>query len=583
MSEPEKSSYLIKRLFGMFIKQHVNKMAIAASLMIVTALCTGANALLLQPVIDDVFAGNDKHMLILIVGAVVAVAFINGLANYGQNFMMRCIGQKIVIDMQTTLYKHMLGMDLANIGKDNSGKLISRFTNDIHLLRNSTSTVMVGLIKESLTFIALVSVMFYQSVTLSLIVFIAFPIAVVPILRLGKRMRKISTGIQVELGEFTSRLDETFKGIRVIKAYQQEETETAHAGGVLSKLYTLYVKAARVQSAASPIMELLAGIAIGAVIWYGGSQVMAGETTAGKFFSFIGAVLMTYKPLKTISNMNTILQEGMAAATRLFELLDTEPTIIDAPNAVPLIITKAPKINFNHVQFTYQGAELPALNSVDFDIKGGQTVALVGPSGGGKSTIMNLLLRFYDTTGGTICIDDTPIKDITISSLRKSISIVNQDVFLFDGTVAQNIAYGRPEASLEDIKQAATHAAAHDFISQLDNGYDTQVGQSGNRLSGGQRQRIAIARAILKDAPILLLDEATSALDSISEKKIQSALERLMKNRTSIVIAHRLSTVIHADNIIVIKKGKVVEQGTHEQLLKSGKEYQRLYKGLEKQ
>lgn len=576
----DNSVYLVRRLFKVFIQPYLHKIFLAIGLMIVVALCTTGNALLLEPTIDKIFSQKDMSMLRLIVTALLTITLINGVATYGQNFIMRCLGQKIVIDMQLALYRHVLGADLAYFGKDASGKIISRFTNDIQILRLSVSTVLVGLIKELLTFVFLVGVMFYQSVELSLVVFVAFPLAIYPILKLGRKMRKISHGIQEELGEFTVRLDETFKGIRVIKAYQQEEVEVARASSMLGRLYKLYVKAARIQAAASPMMEILGGIAVASVIWYGGSQVIEGVTTSGKFISFLGAVLMAYRPLKVISSLNTGLQEGLAAARRLFILLDQPPAIVNMEGALPVKFSRNSSIKFQGVYFEY-APKKPAIQGLDLTIRAGTKVALVGPSGGGKSTIMNLILRFYDPDRGTITIDKTQIKHITIESLRRQIAIVSQEVFLFEGTISQNIAYGKPNATPEEIKQAAIAAAADEFIQELPYKYDTMVGEGGMTLSGGQRQRIAIARAVLKDAPILLLDEATSALDPISERKIQTALNHLMEGKTSLVIAHRLSTVMNADIIYVLKKGKVVECGTHHELLAQAGEYSKLYKVLE--
>jgi ATP-binding cassette, subfamily B, bacterial MsbA len=576
----DNSLYLMRRLFNGFMRPYLKKILAAMVLMVIVALCVVAQAKLIEPTIDKIFLNKDSQMLYWIVGAVVVIALIHGAAAYGQSFIMRCLGQKIVIDMQLALYRHILGSDLAYFGKDASGKIISRFTNDIQLLRMSVSTVMVGIIKELLTFVGLVGVMFYQDITLSLVVLIFFPFGIYPILKLGRKMRKVAHGIQEELGSFTVRLDESFKGIRVIKAYQQEQAEVQRAETMLGKLYKLYVKAARIQAASSPIMEILGGVAFASVIWYGGSQVIAGGTTPGKFFSFLGAVLMAYRPLKVVSSLSTGLQEGLASARRLFMLLDEPPLVVNMQNAMPVHFGKESVIKFHDVHFQY-APKKPALQGVELMVQAGKKIALVGPSGGGKSTIMNLMLRFYDPDQGTITIDNHQIKHATIESLRQHMAVVSQEVFLFDGTVAQNIAYGKPGASQTDIVRAATAAAADEFIQELPNKYETMVGEGGLTLSGGQRQRIAIARAILKDAPILLLDEATSALDPISERKIQTALNHLMEGRTSLVIAHRLSTVMNADIIYVLKKGKVVESGSHVELLANAGEYSRLYKGLE--
>jgi subfamily B ATP-binding cassette protein MsbA len=575
----ESSSYLIKRLLGTYIGPYKNRLLMAILCMMLVAATTGAVAWILQPVIDDIFVNKDRSKLIIIAVGVFAIFVVRGLATYGQDYLMQCFGQRIITDMQTELYKHLLYSDLALLSGESSGKTISRFTNDISRLRASTIIITTGLSKELLTLIALVGVMFFQSFTLAVIAFTAFPVAIYPIIRLGKKMRKISNKTQDQLGDFTVRLDETFKGARVIKAYRQEKFEITRATASIEKIYHLFTRAARNQAATSPLMETVGGAAIAAVILYGGSQVINDAMTSGQFVSFITAVMAAYKPAKTLSGMNSNLQEGLAAARRVFALLDVKPKITDKENAVALP-GNAHNISFDNVKFSYD-AKKSALNGVSFDVPNGKTIALVGPSGGGKSTIMNLVLRFYDPDDGVIKVEGVDIKDVTLASLRGSIAFVSQDITLFDDTVAANIAYGRPEASMEEIRKAAIDAAADEFISELPDGYNAMIGQGGMTLSGGQRQRISIARAMLKNAPILLLDEATSALDPISEKKIQKALERLMQGRTTIVIAHRLTTVENSDLIYVIKGGKVVESGVHKELIGQGGEYSRLYKGLE--
>jgi subfamily B ATP-binding cassette protein MsbA len=548
--------------------------------MVVVASATAANAWMMEPVLDDIFLNKDKTMLLIVPIAVFTITVIKGFAAYGQAVIMRFVGQRIVTDMQYQLYNHLLHADIGSLQEESSGKIISRFTNDINILRRSVSNVVTGFAKEIFTLVFLIGVMFYQSFTLSVIAFGAFPLAIYPIIRLGKRMRKVSHKTQEELGEFTNQLDETFQGIDVIKAYQRENFEAKRSKKILERLFDLYIKAARTEAATSPIMESLGGVAIAAVIWYGGLQVVEGNTSPGSFFSFITALIMAYKPMKSLSGLNTALQEGLASAKRLFILLDVQPTIVNKPKAVSLDKIDG-NIELAKVHFSYN-EEGKALDGVSLKVPKGKTVALVGPSGSGKSTIMNLILRFYDVADGQLLIDNHDIRDITLHSLRQHIAIVNQHVTLFDDTIAANIAYGKPGASQKEIEAAAKAAAADEFIKDLPQQYKTVIGQNGFALSGGQRQRLAIARAMLKNAPILLLDEATSALDSISEKKVQKALEKLMKGRTTIVIAHRLSTVENADKIFVLKKGKVIESGKHKTLLKKGGEYSNLHLGLEK-
>jgi ATP-binding cassette, subfamily B, bacterial MsbA len=570
------SSILIKRLLREYIRPYSGKLIAAVLAMIVVAAATAANAWMMQPALDTIFLKHDRTMLMIIPVAVFLIAIIKGFGTYFQSLLMKYVGQRIITDMQLTLYEHLLYADMAMLHRQSSGKLISRFTNDITVMRRSVSNVLTGIAKELLTVVFLVGLMFYQSLTLSLIAFTVFPIAVYPIIRLGKRMRKISHRTQEELGNYTSQLDETFQGIRTVKAYGREPHEIGKARGIIEGIFALYIKAARTESGSSPIMEALSGIAIAAVIWYGGTQVINGTTTPGSFFSFITALIMAYKPVKNLADLNTSLQEGLASAKRLFAILDITPAITDSPNATALEV-KGGHIVLNNVSFHYATGK-QALNHLSLEVPAGKTVALVGASGSGKSTIMNMVLRFYDPDSGTITIDGTNIKDVTIASLRESIALVSQDIVLFDDTVRTNIAYGKClNVNDEEIISAAKSAYAHDFIMQLPQGYDTIIGQHGASLSGGQRQRLAIARAILRNSPILLLDEATSALDPISEQQIQAALAQFTQNRTTLVIAHRLSTVINADIIHVVSSGSIIESGTHMELMALEGEYTRLY------
>jgi subfamily B ATP-binding cassette protein MsbA len=539
------------------------------------ALTTSANVSMIKPALDKIFFSRDKEMLMLIPGAVMIISFVNGIASYFQNLLMKFVGQRIVTDMQLRLYEHLLNSDIAVLNQESSGKLISRFTNDIVTMRGAVSNLLTGIAKEFLTVIFLIGVMFYQSVTLSLITFIVFPLAIFPIIRLGKRMRKIAGKTQEQLGHYTSQLDETFRSIRIVKSYRQEQFEISKARKIVEGIFNLYVKAARTDALASPIMETISGIAIASVIWYGGLQVINGVTTAGGFMTFIVAFITAYKPVKSLAGLNTNLQEGLSAAKRLFTFLDIKPVIKDKENAFTLKVDNG-YIKLDKVSFCYHSSKL-ALKELSLDIPAGKTIAIVGRSGGGKSTIVNLLLRFYDPSHGNIFIDDQNIADVTIASLRENIAIVTQDVMLFDDTVMANIAYGKQNATEEQIIEAAKAASANDFIMEMPEGYNTIIGHHGSKLSGGQRQRLSIARAVLKDAPILILDEATSSLDPIAEHEIQQALEQLRKDRTTIVIAHRLSTIENADRIYVMKNGEIAESGTHTELLDLGKEYAKLY------
>lgn len=568
--------YLIGRLWRDYIHGQKHKLLLAVACMMIGAGATAANAWMLQPALDEIFLKHDTRMLTLIPLAVMVIAFVNSIATYSQNILMRVAGQRIIANMQAQLFAHCLQSDLALFHDQAPGRLISRFTNDIQMMRAAVSNVLTGVAKEAMTSVFLVGVMIYQSPVLAAMAVLLFPTAFAPILRMGRRMRKLSGKTQEELGLLTARLDETFQGVRVVKAYAQEDREVSRASAVIERLHTLYVKASRVQVLASPLMELLSSVLIAGVIWYGGTQVISGKTSPGAFFSFIAAMIMAYRPVKSVASLNTQLQEGLAAASRLYALLDTPPTIQDAPDAKPLV-TGGGKITFDNVHFTYQKDNPAGVHGLSLTVAPGSMVALVGPSGAGKSTLFNLLLRFYDIQGGEIQIDGQELRSLQLKSLRQHIAYVSQDTVLFDDSVAANIAYGRPDASLDEIMAAAKKADAHEFIGRMSEGYDTQIGPHGVKLSGGQRQRLAIARAILKDAPILLLDEATSALDTASEKSVQAALERLMEGRTTLVIAHRLSTVLHADKICVIDAGQMVESGTHADLLEKRGLYAALY------
>jgi len=543
--------------------------------MIVVAATTAANAWLMEPVLDKIFVQREMRMLLLIPLAVIAIAIIKAVATYGQTILMKYIGQKVITDMQLTLYEHLLESDVSLFQEHSSGRLLSRFSNDIQVIRRTLANILTNVIKESFTMVFLLGVMIYQSMTLSLIACAAFPIAILPMYRLSRRMRKVAGQTQEQLGDFTAQLDGTFQGIRVVKAYGRESYEVGKAREFMNKIFKLYFKAAKIESASPPVMEMLSGFAVAMVVWYGGSQVIHGHTTPGAFFSFIAALLMAFKPSKSMSGLNSSLQEGLASVRRYFAVLDDKPKVVDRPDAISYKPSGG-EIVFDRVNFRYH-PERPALNDLSLIVHPGKKVALVGESGGGKSTIMNLILRFYDTDKGTITIDGADIASLQIKSLRKQIAFVGQETILFDDTVKANIAYGCPDVGEDEIVAASYAAAAHDFIVELPQGYDTLVGQHGLRLSGGQRQRLTIARAMLKNAPILLLDEATSSLDPVSEHQIQLALERLMKNRTTVVIAHRLSTVIHADFIYVISDGRVVEAGNHTELLAKNGEYTRLF------
>ena len=566
---------LISRLARYHLRPQTGRFAVAIICMLIVAAASAAMLYLLKPVLDDILISQDRTLLYIIPGAIFGLALVTGLAGYVEAVYMEIIGHRLVSDLQFSMYARLIHADLALFHGTATGVLISRFTNDANALRASIARSITGLVKSTLMLSGYVLVMFLMNWLLALIAFVVFPLAIYPIVRIGKRMRKVFTSTQIELGEFTTLLDETFQGARHVKAYTMEERETERAAALIEKLFSLYRKVARTQAISRPLMETLGGIALAAVILVGGLWVMEAVLTPGELVTFIAALLAAYRPMKDIANLNVTLQQGLAAAQRVFNVMDTEPEIVDRPGAKILEAVEG-DIRFDHVSFSY-GDNIAALNNIDLSISAGQTVALVGPSGAGKSTILNLIPRFYDCGQGQVTIDGIDVRDATLASLRGAIALVSQEITLFDDTVRANIAYGRQGASEDDIIAAARGADAHEFISALKDGYDTHVGGRGLKLSGGQRQRIAIARAMLKNAPILLLDEATSALDSETERQVQTALSKLTQGRTTVVIAHRLSTVIGADRIYVMDSGRILETGTHAELLAKGGAYTRLH------
>ena len=573
--QPMSSQALVARLYRGHIRRHLAKLSFAAFCMVLVAAATAANAWLMEPVLDEVFLKRNADMLLLVPLAVLGIALIKGVAGYLQGYIMAAVGQRIIADVQIDLFAHLMRADLAYFQKTTSGRLVSNFLNDANLLRDAVSKSLTGIAKDSLMLAFLVALMFHQDWRLATVTFIIFPIAILPVRNLGRRARKASTETQELTGRFSAILTETLQAARHVKAYGMEAYESARAKDAIEARLRAIYKVVKTRAAASPIMETLGGVAVAAVIYYGGSRVIAGETTPGTFFSFMTALVMAYQPMKSLANLNTALQEGLAAAQRLFVMLDIEPEIKERPDA-PALQLAGGEIRFEDVTFVYADGK-PALQNIDLTVPSGRRVALVGSSGAGKSTLLNLIPRFYDPMSGRVLIDGQDIRTASLASVRANIGLVSQEATLFDDSIHANIAYGKPGATDDDVEGAARAAAADTFILAIDGGYDGVVGESGTRLSGGQRQRIAIARAMLKDAPVLLLDEATSALDSESERQVQDALATLMEGRTTLIVAHRLSTVIDADVIHVIDQGRIVESGSHAELIARAGVYARLY------
>ena len=566
---------LIGRLSRMFLKPYYPRLAFAGIFMALAAASTAAQSELMQPIIDKVLSGRDPSALVPVAVAVFGVFALRGGAVYIHSVTMNDVGQRVVSDIQRATFAHLMQADLAFFHRLSAGDLISRMTSDISMMRTAIAEVPTSFVRSTLTLLFLVAVMFQKDWQLSLICFSVFPLASLFIGRLGKRMRRISGNNQVELARFSTVLNEIFQSMRHVKAYGMEAFEAERTGHTIERLYKLTHKIFRVSAISQPVSEVLSGIAIVTLVLYGGHEVIIGAKTAGQLLSFITAFLLAYEPLKRAGKLNGVMQTGLAAAERVLALIDMRPTMVDAPDASALP-DAPPAIRLQNVTFRYADGR-PALTDVTLDIPAGKTVALVGPSGAGKSTVLNLVPRFYDVEAGSVLVAGCDVRAVTMQSLRASMALVSQDVALFDDTVAANILYGRPGASGVEVIDAAKAAAAHAFIEALPQGYDTRIGANGVTLSGGQRQRLAIARAMLRDAPILLLDEATSALDAQSEQAVQAALKKLRAGRTTLVIAHRLSTIMDADIIYALEDGRVAERGTHDDLLKAGGLYGRLY------
>ena len=566
---------LINRIFKTQVKKYIPELSITFVFIVLTSLTTAATAWLLDPAIKEIFENKNKQMLYLIPLAIVFTFIIKAFSIYGTRIITIKVGIKIIKNIQTLMAQKFLLSDISHIIKKHSGKYLSNFTNDITILFTILTGVVVTLFKETFTLIALLGLMFYHDWQLSLLAMIMIPIAAISSKNIGKKMgKKVHVSLEAS-DKFMKFLSEIIKGSWLIKIYQKEEDELKKISMIIDERFKAIRKVEQTRLGAGPIMEIISAVAIAIVVFFAGYRSIQGAITLGEFVSFLAALMLAYQPVRALAGINVGIQEGITAAKRIYEIIDQKNEIFNDENA-PSLKLKNATLEFKNISFTYPDGT-HALKNLSAKIEGGKKVGLVGISGSGKTTFLNLIPRFFNLKHGTILIDDQNINNINLNSLRKEISIVSQDVILFDDTIRSNILYGNASASDDEIINACKFAAAQDFVEKLPNKYETIIGENGIKLSGGQKQRLSIARAILKDSPIILLDEATSSLDSESEVVIQKAIENLTKNKTTIIIAHRLSTIMNCDKILVFDDGQIVDEGSHQFLVKNSSTYKNLY------
>jgi len=563
-----------RELFGL-IKANKLRLGMAMACMIIMAASTAASAWIVKPILDDIFVNRDGRMLKLLPLAVVIIYVLRGFAMYGQEYFMDYVGQSIIRRLRNRLYNSIQDLPLAFFQKEQTGALMSRITYDVNIIKAMMSSAVAGALRDVFTILFLTFVIFYRDWKMACFAYFILPFAFIPLVKFGRRVRRVSTGVQETMADLSTFLHETFAGNKIVKAFGMEPYEKERFAAKTQHIFQVEMKNVIAKALSSPVMEFLGGLGIAVIILYGGFQVIEGTSTPGTFFSFMAAVIMLYDPVKKLTKINNVVQEGLAAANRIFDVIEREPDIKEPDHPKP-IPTGSHSVTFENVSFKYTD-EL-VLRHIDLKVHPGEVLALVGMSGGGKTSLVNLIPRFYDVSDGSIRIDKVDLRSATIADVRRQIAIVTQEPILFNDTIRNNIAYGRQDATPTEIEEAAKAAYAFDFIQRFPDGFETRIGELGSRLSGGEKQRICIARALLKDAPILILDEATSSLDTEAEMLVQKALENLMQGRTTFVIAHRLSTIAYANRIIVLVGGRIVEEGRHEELLERRGEYYKLHR-----
>ena len=555
---------LTQRLLG-FAKPYRSRMSAAILAMAIYGGASAGLAYLIKPIFDEVLPKGESFSIVIF--TLIGCYLLKGVGAYVSTYLMTGVGQRVVMDIRNTLFGHIVRQSVGFFSSRTTGRLMSRITNDVHQVQQAVSVTLVDLLRESLALVAYASLLFYYDVRLALVCMTGAPLVIYPLVRLGQRVRRTTRRSQEELERLSHVTAEAFTGHRIVKAFGAETFEEDKFRAASSEVYRTNMKVTGAVAALPPLMEFLGGIGIAGALWYGSREIATDRLTSGEFTSFMGALILMYGPVKKLSRVNAGIQQAIASAQRIFETMDVETEVRNRPHAKPLGRLQE-NITFQNVGFQYEtDLNKWILRDINLTVRSGEIVAIVGLSGAGKTTLAHLLPRFHDVSNGAIFFDGVDIRDGTLTSLRSQIAMVTQETILFDDTIARNISYGVPNATTAWVEAAARAAHAHEFISQLDQGYETRIGERGQRLSGGQRQRIAIARAVLTDAPILILDEATSSLDSESEALVQDALSHLLANRTAFVIAHRLSTVRRADQILVLDQGKIVEQGRHEELL----------------